>query len=63
MRFYDAPLAERMRHAELKRQRYRRNPEMRLAAINKARVREGRPTISSLEESRKLRLPLDGDAA
>lgn len=56
---YDMPLEERLRKAEYKRSRYRMNPELRLAAINKDRARRGYPTLSSLDESRKLRLPLD----
>lgn len=55
MRF-DMPLDERMRKAEYKRNRYR----MRLAAINKDRKRAGRPLLSSLHESCKLRLPVSG---
>jgi len=56
---YDTPLEDRRRKADYKRARYRMNPEQRLAAINRNRARLGYPTLSSLGESKKLRLPVN----
>jgi hypothetical protein len=58
MREFADPLPVRARRAELKRSRYRMNPEQRLRAINKDRARRGYPTVSSLAEC-KLRLPIE----
>lgn len=47
---YSLPLSERRRHARNKRNRYARDPEYRLACINKERARRGAPPIASLAD-------------
>lgn len=44
------PLSERFRYAKNKRARYWRDPEFRLACINKERARRGAPSIVSLAD-------------
>lgn len=47
---YRLPLPLRQRLARNKRDRYARDPEYRLACINKERARRGAPLIASLAE-------------
>lgn len=49
-------LKQKLRRAELKQKRYRECADYRLAAINRTRANDGRPTLASLEQSAKLRL-------
>ena len=53
---YMLTLDKRRRKAELKRDYYASDPDLRLAAINKARQQRGSPPVHSLEEA-QLRLP------
>ena len=47
---YRIPLKVRLRYARNKRDRYHRDPDYRLACINKERARRGAPLIAALEE-------------
>lgn len=47
---YSLPLKARLRFARNKRDRYARDPEYRLAYINKSRARRGAPLIASLAD-------------
>jgi len=52
---------QRLRRSERRRAQYRRDPEHRLQAINRARSRIGYEKVSSLAECR-LRLPVEEGA-
>jgi len=48
--YRDYPLSYRMRWAENRRQRYRSDPDYRLARLNEQRRLRGRPLLDSLEQ-------------